>query len=71
MTTIYTPAQLEILDMMSFVKSPDVLAELKQVISDFFAKQVEKEVQRLWDSGDLNEDKVESYRSLHERTPYR
>lgn len=70
-TTVFTPTQLEIIDMMSFVKQPETLDNLKQVISDFFAKQAQEEIDRLWDSGDLTDDKVESFRTLHERTPYK
>ena len=57
--------------MMSFIKSEDTLKELKQVISDFFARQAQEEINRLWEAGDLNEEKIESFRDLHERTPYK
>ena len=33
--TMFNTAQLQILDMMSFVKSDDTLQELKQLISDY------------------------------------
>ncbi len=70
MQTVFNQAQLDLLDMMSFVKSPHMLSELMQVISDYFAKQADEEIDRLWEDGILNEDKVESFRHLHERTPY-
>lgn len=69
--TVFNDAQVELLNMMAQVKSPDTLSELKQAISDFFAQKAEEEVQRLWATGALNEAKVESFRTLHERTPYR
>ena len=68
MQTVFNQAQLDLLDMMSFVKSPHMLSELMQVI--YFAKQADEEIDRLWEDGILNEDKVESFRHLHERTPY-
>ena len=71
MQTVFNQAQLELLDMMSFVKSPMMLSELRQVVSDYFAKQVQEEIDRLWESGTLDEAKVESFRHLHERTPYK
>ena len=70
-TTVFNKAQMELLDMMSFVESPEMLEQLKQAISDFFAHQLEEEVNNLWDSGILNEQKVEGFRSLHERTSYK
>lgn len=36
--TVFNPAQLQVLDMMSFVDSPEALAELKEAISDYLAK---------------------------------
>lgn len=70
-TTVFNAAQLQLLDMMSFVDSQDTLAQLKQAISDFFAKQAKEEIDRLWENGDLTDERVESFRSLHERTPYK
>lgn len=69
--TVFNPAQMELLEMMSFVDSPEALSQLKKVISDYFAKQAQKEIDRLWESGQLDENKVESFRNLHERTPYK
>ena len=71
MQTVFNQAQLELLEMLSFVKSPMMLSELRQVVSDYFAKQAEEEINRLWENGTLNEAKVESFRRLHERTPYK
>ena len=42
--TVFNQAQLELLDMMQWVQSPEALAELKQVISDFFAKKGQEEL---------------------------
>ncbi len=70
MQTVFNQAQLELLEMMSFVKSPQMLSELRRVVSDYFAKQAEEEVDRLWKNGTLSEGKVENFRHLHERTSY-
>ncbi len=37
--TVFNQAQLELLEMMHWVKSPEALADLNQAISDFFAKK--------------------------------
>ena len=71
MATTLNEAQLQILDMMSFIKSEETLNDLKKVISDFFAQQAQNEIDRLWENGELNEAKVEDFRKLHERTPYK
>ena len=69
--TVFNPAQMQLLEMMSFVKSDRALNGLKQAISDYFATQAQEEIDRLWEKGALNEDKVEGFRNLHERTPYK
>lgn len=69
-TTVLNKAQMELLDMLSFVKDEHTLESLRQVISDFFANEAKKEIDRLWETGELNEEKVESFRHLHERTKY-
>ncbi len=63
-------AQLQILDMMSFVKTPEALKDLKQVISDYFAQKADAEMNKMWNDGILTEERIESFRHLHERTPY-
>lgn len=69
-TTELTNPQMEILNLMSFIKSPETLLLLKQSISDFFAQKAEDELNRLWESGELNDERIESFRNLHESTPY-
>lgn len=69
--TTLNEAQLEILKLMSVIKTPEELAELKQVISDHFARKAAEEIDRMWSDGRLTEERVESFRHLHERTPYR
>lgn len=69
--TTLNEAQLEILKLMSVIKTPEELAELKQAISDHFVRKAAEEIDRMWADGRLTEERVESFRHLHERTPYR
>lgn len=69
--TVFNQAQMQLLDMMSFVKTPEALNDLNKAISDYFACEAQKEIDRLWESGDLDEEKVENFRRLRERTPYK
>lgn len=63
--------QYEVLNMMSFIKSEDTYLLMKMAISDFFAKEADKALDSLWDEGMLSDEKIESFRNLHERTPYK
>lgn len=69
--TTLNEAQLEMLKLMSVIKTPEELAELKQAISDHLARKAAEEIDRMWADGRLTEERVESFRHLHERTPYR
>jgi uncharacterized protein YeeX (DUF496 family) len=69
--TVFNNAQLEILNLMAYAKSDETLSDLKQAISDFFAQKVEEEIDRMWQNGELSEERIESFRTLHERTPYK
>ena len=53
------------------MKTVEEVDELRQVICDYYARRVDEEVDKLWENGTLNEAKVESFRSLHERTTYK
>lgn len=70
-STVFNEAQLELLGMMSHIKSEKTLYELRQVVSQFFANKAEEALKEMWADGTLNEQKVESFRNLHERTPYK
>ena len=69
--TVFNEAQLDILNMMPWVKSPEALSDLKQAISDFFANKAKEEMDALWANGTMTQEKFDSFATLHERTPYR
>lgn len=64
-------AQLQLLDMMSFIKTPEALRDLNKVISDYFVKKADEEMTKMWNEGTLNEEKIESFRNIHECTAYK
>lgn len=68
--TVFNEAQVDLINMMQWVKSPEALADLKQAISDFFAKKVQEEIDGLWERGEMTQERVDSFATLHERTPY-
>ena len=40
--TVFNPAQMKILQMMSYIKTPQELDNLENVLSQYFAKKVYK-----------------------------
>ena len=67
----FNQAQLELLSTMASLKSEDDLIELKRAIACFFAERADREMERLWDNGTINEATLESWKHEHMRTPYR
>lgn len=65
------PAQVEVMNMMSFVNTKSSWQRMKEAIADYFAKQLENEVDELWANGTLTDEKVQNFATLHERTPYK
>ena len=68
--TVFNQAQLDIIVMMQWIKNPETLADLKKVIADFFANRAKKEMDAMWANGNMTEEKLESFKNLHERTSY-
>lgn len=68
--TTLNPIQLHLLEMFNYCDSESMMIELKDLLADFYAKQVQKEADRLWDEGTLNEEAIEHILDEHWRTPY-
>ena len=68
--TIFNKAQIELLDTMASIESDDELMALKHAISEFFARRADEEMERLWQSGEWNEQTLQDLKNAHYRTPY-
>ena len=68
--TVFNNAQLEILDLMSYVESEDALNEIRDILSRYFAEKEQKEIDKLWEAGTINDTVVEDWKNEHMRTPY-
>jgi len=68
--TVFNNAQLEILDLMSYVESEDTLNEIRDMLSRYFAEKAQKEIDKLWEAGTINDAVVEGWKNEHMRAPY-
>ena len=64
-------AQLDFLQLLGHIKTEEELDELRQVVSDFYARKAEEGMNRLWESGQWNKEKDEEILKTHLRTPYK
>ena len=69
--TVFNAAQLQILDLMAYVESEDTLNEIKDMLSNYFAQKAEREIEKLWDNGQVNNTIIEEWKHEHMRTPYK
>ena len=59
--TGFNPAQMKILQMMSYIKTPQELDNLENVLSQYFAKKVDEGIDELCDNGSITLDIIESW----------
>jgi hypothetical protein len=64
-------AQLDFLQLLGHIKTVEELDELRQVVSDFYARKAEEAMNRLWETGQWNKEKDEEVLRTHLRTPYK
>ena len=64
-------AQMDIMRLLGHIKTEEEAAELRQVISNFYAKKAEDAMDRLWETGLWDEEKNEKILKEHLRTPYK
>ena len=70
-TTELNNTQLYLLKMFSFVTSDSELNDIKQLLADYYAKKVERDMDKLWNDGLWNANKNEEILKEHLRTPYK
>ena len=68
--TVFKPMQVQLLRMLSYVRSDSQMHEIKKVLSDYFFNKVEEGMDALWESGEWSEEKNEAIMKEHLRTPY-
>lgn len=69
--TVFNEAQMQYLRTLSYIKTPEALDNLNEAITQYMAKKIDDEIDRLWKTGELTEEKTDNFRFLHERTPYK
>ena len=66
----FSPAQVQVFNLVSHIKSAVALEQLREQLAAFYAQKVDDEMDQLWESGEWNEQKLQSLRGSHFRTPY-
>lgn len=64
-------AQMGLLRVVGRMKSVAQIQELRQIVSDYYARKATEGMDRLWESGEWSAEKNEEILNTHLRTPYR
>ena len=68
--TSLNAAQLDFLQLLGHINTMEELDELRQLVSDFYARKAEEAMNRLWETGQWSKEKDEEVLKTHLRTPY-
>ena len=69
--TTLNAAQIDFLQLLAHIKTKEEVEELRQVVSDFYARKAEEGMNRLWETGKWSKEKDEEMMKTHLRTPYK
>ena len=64
-------SQMMILESFAGAQDEQELNALMDVLRNFYANRLESEMQRLWDDGTLNQERLDQLPCGHLRTTYR
>ncbi|MBR4564408.1 MAG: hypothetical protein IKO26_08155 [Paludibacteraceae bacterium] len=63
-------AQMDLLRVVGQMKTVSEVLEIRRIITDYYARKVEEEMEQLWESGTWNQQKIDALANAHLRTPY-
>ncbi len=66
--TVLNPVQQHLLRMFAFDGSEERLMEVKEVLTKYFSQKLDDRLNELWDSGILNQEKLDELRKIDVRT---
>lgn len=67
----FNNAQRAVLNVVSCLQSEQDLEDLKRTLMKFMNERMQREMDKLWNSGSLSEEKLEAMKTEHMRTSYK
>ena len=68
---LLSPYQMQILELLSKVDSQEEMNDIRLLLARYFAEKAQKEIDKMWDEGIINDEVIEGWKHEHTRTPYR
>ena len=66
----FNQAQRDVLNVVSLLKSDEDVKALRKVLIDFVNNRLQQELDKLWDSGEWREEKLQQMSKENLRTHY-
>lgn len=67
----FNQAQQSVLNVISCLQSEQDLADLKRTLVKFMNDRLQREIDKLWESGEMSNEKLQEMQSEHLRTTYK
>lgn len=67
----FNQAQRDVLNVVSVLQSDEDVKALRKVLIKFMNDQLQKEMDKLWESGEWSQEKLDKMKDEHLRTPYK
>lgn len=67
----FSPAQQTVLNVISCLQSEQDLSDLKRTLIKFMNERMQKEMDKLWNSGAWSNERLQAMQSEHLRTSYK
>ena len=67
----FNNAQRAVLNVVSCLQSEQDLEDLNRTLMKFMNERMQREMDKLWDSGSWSEEKLEAMKTEHLRTSYK
>ena len=64
-------AKMGLLRVVEQINTVAEVQAIRRAITNYYAQKVDEEMERLWDSGEWNEQTIRDLEHAHLRTPYR
>lgn len=67
-STVFNPIQQHLLKMFAYDDNLERLAEIKALLTKYYAEKVDQRMNQLWDEGILDQQRLDEFRGKHLRT---
>ena len=67
---VFTPYQMKMISLMAQVQSDEQMAEINDLLTNYFASKAISEADNLWQSRVIDQATIDEWKHEHMRTPY-